>query len=201
MEMQNEHRISINEYHEIERKSGIKYEYSDGRIYDMSGGTFEHSQIILNLKSALNAHLRGKVCQVADSGMKVLLLGSENPTYYPDITVICNPDDYRPGSTAIHYPRLIIEVLSPSTFARDRDEKFDMYHACPTVEEHVMVSSHHQEVEVYLRESAKVWNFVRYSAEDSVRLASVGLTIPMAEIYAQTELLPLGLPEAVFYPY
>jgi Uma2 family endonuclease len=133
--------------------------------------------------------------------MKVLPLGDENPLYYPDITVTCNPDDYKRGSKTIRYPRLIIEVLSPSTFARDRDEKFHVYLTCPTVEEYMMVSSHHQEVEVYHRQSANEWKFIRYASEQAVTLASVELTIPVSEIYAQTEILPLGLPEVVFYPY
>ncbi len=201
MATQHEHWISIEEYHEIERNSEVKYEYSDGRIYAMAGGTFEHSQIALNLGGTLNVHLRGKVCRVFNSDMKVLPLDDENPSYYPDITVTCNPDDYKRGSTAIRSPRLIIEVLSPSTFARDRDEKFDVYLTCPTIEEYVMVSSHHQEVEVYRRESAKTWKNIRYTAGEVVPLASVGLTIPVVEIYTQTEILPLGLPESVFYPY
>jgi len=201
MAIEREHWISLEEYHEIERNSEVKYEYSDGQIYDMSGGTFAHSRIAINLVSILNVHLRGKVCQVANSDIKVLPSGDENPTYYPDVVVTCNPDDYQDDSEAIRSPRLIIEVLSPSTFARDRDEKFDMYLACPTVEEYVMVSSHHQRVEGYRRESANTWAYTEYTTEQAVTLASVEITIPVAEIYAQTDIQPLGLPEAVFYPY
>jgi len=201
MATQEEHWISLEEYHEIERNSEAKYEYSEGRIYEVSGVTFAHSRIALNLLIALDVHLQENVCRVFNSNMKVLPLGGEDPSYYPDITVTCNPDDYEDDSTAIRSPRLVIEVLSPSTFARDRDEKYDAYLACPTVEEYVMVSSHHQEVEVYRRESAKEWAYTQYLAEQVVTLASVGLTIPIAEIYARTELQPLGLPELVFYPY
>jgi len=202
MATQDEHWISLEEYHEIERNSEAKYEYSDGHIYEVSGVTVVDSCITVNLITALGLHLRGNVCRVFGSDMKVLPLGGENPTYRPDITVTCNPDDYQDESTAIRSPRLIIEVLSPSTFGRDRDEKLDMYHACPTVEEYVMVSSHHQEVEVYRRLSAKEWADIQYTTPDAVvTLTSVGLQIPMAEIYAQTDLQPLGLPESVFYPY
>ena len=200
MAIQHDHWISLEEYHEIERNSEIKYEYAEGHIYDMSGGTVEHSRIAINLIIALELHLRDNVCRVFNSDMKVLPLGDENPTYYPDVTVTCNPNDYQDGSTAIRSPRLIIEVLSPSTFARDRDEKFDAYLACPTVEEYVMVSSHHQRVEVYSRKNANTWGYIQYT-DGEVTLVSVELTIPVAEIYAQTEILPLGLPEAVFYPY
>jgi Uma2 family endonuclease len=186
MAIQHEHWVSIEEYHDIERNSDIKYEYSNGRIYAMAGGTFAHSSIALNLGAALKAHLRGKVCQVANSDMHVLPLGDENPTYYPDITVTCNPEDYQDESTAIRSPRLIIEVLSPSTAARDRGEKMRVYKACPSIEEYVMINTRRQEVEIYHRESANEWKNVLYTAEQAVTLASVGLTIPVSEIYTDT---------------
>src|SRR5215813_15472356 len=105
----------------------------------MSGGTSEHSQISLNLTTALKIHLRGKRCRVFNSDMKVLPRDDENPSYFPDITVTCNPDDYKRGSTAIRSPRLIVEVLSPSTYERDRIEKLDAYRDCPSCEEYMMV--------------------------------------------------------------
>jgi Uma2 family endonuclease len=192
MALKREHWISLEEYYEIERSSESKYEYSDGHIYDMSGGTFEHSQIAVNLSAILNAHLYGKVCRVANSDMKVLPLGAENPSYFPDITVTCNPDDYKRGSIAIRSPRLIFEVLSPSTASRDRTEKLRVYQACPSLEEYVMVSSHHQEVEVYHREGEDKWTLTRYRHGQVVILASVDLMLPIAEIYAQTDLPPIA---------
>ena len=190
MTLQYDHWISLEEYHEIERNSDIKYEYSDGHIYDMSGGTFEHSDIALNLSTALKTHLRGKVCKVANSDMKVLPLGDENPSYFPDITVTCNPEDYKRGSTTIRSPRLIIEVLSPSTTYRDRGEKLRVYKACASMEEYVMVSTRRQEIEIYRRVSANKWEDTQYTVEQEVTLASVGLTIPVSEIYADTDVPP-----------
>jgi Uma2 family endonuclease len=188
MAIQRDHWISLEEYHEIERTSEIKYEYSDGRIYDMSGGTFEHSQIALNLGAVLTPHLRGKVCRVANSDMKVLPLGGENPSYLPDVTITCNPEDYKHGSTAIRFPRLIIEVLSPSTAYKDRGEKLRVYQSCPTIEEYVLTSSMRQEIEVYHREAEDKWTLIRYRHGQVVTLASIELTIPVSEIYADTEI-------------
>src|ERR1700694_5330350 len=131
MAIQYEHWISLEEYHEMERTSEFKLEYSNGRVYAMSGGTFNHSQIALNLGAVLTPHLRGKVCRVANSDLKVFPLGDENPSYFPDVTVTCNPDDYRGNSTAIRSPRLIIEVLSPGTAHKDRGEKLLIYQSCP----------------------------------------------------------------------
>jgi Uma2 family endonuclease len=187
MALQRESWISLEEYHEIERTSNIKYEYSDGRLYAMSGGTLEHSRIAGNMYVKLDAHLQGKRCRVYNSDAKVLPLGGENPSYYPDVTVTCEPEDYKHGSTAIRSPHLIIEVLSPSTAYKDRGEKLFVYQSCPSVEEYVMVSTHCQQVEVYHREDAQQWLFRRYTAEQYVTLTSVGLTIPVSEIYASTD--------------
>ena len=201
MVTQHEHWISLEEYHEIEQNSEEKYEYADGRIYQVSGKTCAHCRIAINMVCLLDAHLQDKACRVVSSDMKVLPLGGENPSYFPDASVTCSSDDYQDDSEAIRSPHLIIEVLSPSTFARKRGEKFKAYQACPTVEEYVMVSLHHREVEVYRREGTNMWTFARYMAEDNVQLASVGLTITMAEIYAQTNIQLLELPAAVFYAY
>ncbi len=201
MAIQSEHWISLEEYHEIERNSEVKYEYADGHVYEMSGETFAHSRIVMNIIFKLHAHLQHKTCKVANSSMKVLPLDGENPSYFADVTVTCNPDDYQDYSTTIRSPRLVIEVLSLSTFARDRGEKFKAYLASPTVEEYVMVSSHHQGVEVYRRRSANTWGNIEYRAGEVVTLTSVGLTMSVTEFYAQTEVLPLGLPESVLYAY
>ena len=197
MVVQHEHWISLEEYHEIERNSEVKYEYADGRIYAMAGGNSKHSRIAINMTIALELHLRGKGCRVFNSDMKVLPLGDENPSYFPDVTVTCNSDDYQDDSTAIRSPRLIIEVLSLSTAARDRGEKLLAYKACASVEEYVMISTRRQMIEVYRRVSADKWENTQHTAEQVVTLASVGLTIPVSEIYAGTAIPPLA---SVFSP-
>ena len=184
--------ISLEKYHEIERTSEVKLEYSDGRVYAMSGGTSQHSQIAGNMYIALATHLRGKVCRAFNSDIKVLPLGDENPSYFPDVTVTCKPEDYSYDSTAIRSPRLIIEVLSPSTVSRDRGEKLRVYKACPSMDEYVMISTRCQEVEVYRRESANEWKDVLYNADQHVTLVSIGLTMSAAEIYAQTDVPTLS---------
>lgn len=184
--------ITIEEYHQIEQQnSEVKYEYSDGRVYAMAGGTYNHSSISLNLGAALKAHLRGKVCRVVNSDMHVLPRGDENPSYLPDVTVICNPDDYKGDSTAIRSPRLVFEILSPSTAYRDRGEKLRTYKACSSMQEYALVSTRRCEVEVYRRVSAHEWTNTLYTAEETVQLMSIDLSIPMSEIYADTDIPPL----------
>ena len=189
MAMQSSRWITIEEYHQIEQQnSEVKYEYSDGRVYEMAGGTYNHSSISLNLGSVLKTHLRGKVCRVVNSDMHVLPRGDENPSYLPDITVTCNPDDYQGESTAVRSPHLIIEILSPSTIHRDRGEKLRTYKACPSMQEYVMVSTRRREVEVYRRKSTHEWTNTLYTAEETVWLMSIDLSIPMSEIYVDTDI-------------
>ena len=186
MALQREHWISLEEYHEIERTSEIKYEYIDGHIYAMSGGTFENDQIAINLITALRAHLRGKVCRVASSDMKVLPRGDENPSYYPDVTVTCDPEDYKRGSTAVRSPRLIVEVVSPSTERKDRGRKLRDYRACPSVEEYVIISTRYQQVEIFYR-TGEVWTYRQFIAGQEVTLISMDLTLPMSALYEDTD--------------
>jgi len=187
MAIQREHWISLEEYHEIERNSEVKYEYSNGRIYDMSGGSKKHNRIGFKIAVALELHLGEKECRTYTSDVKVLPLGGENPSYLPDVTVTCDPDDYQDeDSPIIRSPRLIIEVLSPSTYKRDRGEKLQAYQRCASLEEYVMINTRRQEVEVHYRKNAKEWDSRCYTAGDSVVLASVGLTIPVSTIYAGT---------------
>jgi|SRR5436305_1112834 len=185
MALQHEHWISLEEYHEIERTSEIKYEYVDGRIYAMSGGTFENDQIAINLIVALRAHLRGKVCRVASSDMKVLPLGDENPSCYPDVTVTCNPEDYKRGSTVVRSPRLIVEILSRSTRYRDRGRKLRDYQACPSVEEYVIISTQYQRAEIFYR-TGEVWTYRQLTAGQEMTLISVDLTLPVSALYEDT---------------
>jgi len=199
--IQHEHWISLEEYHEIERNSEVRYEYADGHVYERQGETIAHSRVAMNMVAKLHDHLWDKTCDVANSIVKVLPLDGENPSYYPDATVTCNPDDYHDDSMAIRSPHLIVEVLSPLTFARDRGEKLYAYQACKSCEEYVLVSTHHQAIEVYHRESANIWTLTRYMAQDSAQLASIGLIVPVAEIYVQTHIPSLELPASALYAY
>ena len=187
MALQREHWISLEEYHEIERTSEIKYEYIDGRIYAMSGGTTDHATIAGNMFAALKAHLRGKTCKAFNSDAKVQPSEGENPSYYPDVTVTCNPEDYQRGSTALRSPRLIVEVLSPSTEYKDRGRKRRDYQACPSLEEYVIISTRYQEVEILHRQGT-FWEYKQFLAGEEVELVSVDLKIPISSIYEDTDI-------------
>src|SRR5216110_478511 len=192
MAIPHHHWFTVEDYHKIEENNpDRKFEFVDGQIFEMSGGTFEHSQIAVNLTREISTHLRRKACQIVNSDMHVLPSGSDDPSYLPDITVTCNPEDYQRGSKAIRSPRLIVEVLSPSTFRIDRGEKRLAYQACPTMQEYLMVSSQRQEVEVLRRWADGEWKKTVYLANETVQLLSIELSIAMNDIYENTGISPL----------
>lgn len=189
MAVQRQHWISPEEYLEIDRASlDVKYEYIDGHMYAMSGATIDHAQIAMNLIRALGDHLQRGSCRVFSSDVRVQV--AENKYFYPDVTVSCNPEDWQQGNMdIIRYPRLAIEVLSPSTEAHDRRKKSPCYRACPTIQEYVLINTQYQMVEVFRRHTnGKMWLYQQYEPSQGAELASVKLTIPLSDVYRLTDI-------------
>ena len=178
--------MSEAEYFELDEQTfNGKYEYLNGVARLMSGGSGEHDEIAFNIRVALKARSR---CRVAGSDLKVMVGRKANgrPDYvYPDVTVSCDMCDRRRGIKMIRSPRIVIEVLSPSTEKFDRTDKRGAYQAYPTIREIVLVSQFAPYVEVYRREeeNSSQWSHVYYSAGEEMLLASVDARIPIDEIY------------------
>jgi Uma2 family endonuclease len=187
MTISRQHWYTIEEYHKIEEENpDCKFEYIDGEVRIMAGGTYEHMKIAVNLVTILNIHLEDSVCQVVNSDIHVLPTGRDNPSYLPDVTVTCNPEDYHPDAKAIRFPSLIIEVLSQSTELIDRNEKLRAYHTCPSMQEYLIASTQRREIEAYRRREDGEWHKTVYRAEDTIPLVTIGLNIPMNTIYRRT---------------
>ncbi len=178
-------KMSVEEYFKLDESSlESKYEFIDGNVYMLAGGTADHSTINGNILTALKNALRGSQCRIHGSDLKVRL--SEKRFVYPDISVSCDPRD-RGKITVMQYPMLIIETLSPSTEAYNRRKKFSYYCACMSIQEYVLVDTQTQAVEVYRREQEPSWKFSTFEAGDQVELASIGLSIPVTAIYEDIE--------------
>jgi Uma2 family endonuclease len=190
MAVQREHWISPEEYLEIARASlNVKYEYEDGRMYAMSGGTIEHAQIAQNLIGALTAHFKEGPCRAFSSDVRVQV--AEKKYYLPDVVVTCNPEDCQRGVDIIRSPRFVMEVLSPSTETRDRGKKLITYQACPSIQEYVLASTEYQMVEVFRRHvDSKLWLYQQFRPGQTIEFTSLDFTIPMATLYRLT-----GIPE------
>jgi len=172
--------MSVEEYFELEENHpDTRYEYLDGYVYMMSGGSANHAAISGNIYAILRSLLRGSQCRVYNSDMKVRV--SEKQYFHPDVTVSCDP--YDRGTTAvIRSPRLVVEVLSPSTEARDRGRKLQCYLACPTIEEYVLVDARSIRIEIYRKEQKK-WVYEAYEAEDEVEFTTLNMRFSIENAY------------------
>jgi Uma2 family endonuclease len=179
-------KMSIEDYFELDKSSlEIRYEFIDGSVYMLAGGTADHSTINGNLVSALKNALRGGPCRVHTSDLKVRL--SETRYVFPDISVSCDPRD-RGRITVMQTPILIVETLSPSTEAYNRRKKFSYYRACPSIQEYILVDTQEQIVEVYRRDKEPFWKYSAFETGEQVELTSLGISIPVATIYEDVEL-------------
>jgi len=170
----------------VEQDPEHAYEYLDGRVYMMTGGSPDHSIIGSNLNGLLQAFLRGRRCIVYNSDVYVQL--SEQYRVCPDVTVSCDPRD-RGAQEVIRYPTLVGEVLSPTTEARDRGLKSFQYRSCPSIEEYLLISSEFPLVEVFRREKQGFWSLYTLGLGDIIELTSLGLRFPVVELYQNTSFL------------
>ncbi|NEN88645.1 MAG: Uma2 family endonuclease [Okeania sp. SIO3H1] len=174
-------KMTPQEYFDWEEKQPIKYEYMNGRVFAMTGGTIPHNEIALNLATALKIHLRGKGCKVlmADSKLGVSEKGS---FYYPDVMVTCDERDRR-AIKVIYHPCLVVEVLSPGTEAFDRGKKFKNYRRISTLKEYVLIDAREMAVECFRPNENGVWELYNYGEGDEVTLTSVDFSFPIEMLY------------------
>jgi Uma2 family endonuclease len=174
------HTMTVAEYLRLEESDPDHlYEYIDGNVYMMAGGSLDHDMIKSNVQSILRALLRGSQCRVYSSDANVQV--SETRYLHPDVTVTCNPQD-RGKKQMVQSPRLVVEVLSPSTERRDRTSKMKMYRAYPSIEEYMLVNTRFPMVELHRRENGK-WIYNVFDENDEVILSSLGLQFPCSAVY------------------
>ncbi|MEL7509073.1 MAG: Uma2 family endonuclease [Cyanobacteria bacterium J06636_28] len=176
------------EYLEIERVSPIKHEYLQGQIVAMAGASKAHVIITGNLSALLVNHLRGKDCISYAVDMKVRL-PELNYFYYPDLAVTCDDRDRVSDEDFILHPKLIIEVLSDSTEAFDRGDKFSDYKSVAELEEYVLVHQKQVLVERFQRKSDNLWLPQVYRAGEQMELESIGVMYNIEALYENLELL------------
>lgn len=174
--------VSPEVYLEGERVSPIKHEYRKGRIYAMVGAKKPHIVLASNLNIILGNHLDDSPCLVLNSDIKVRL-EEANCYYYPDIAVVCDEREINNTDDFILYPVLVIEVLSKSTEAFDRGDKFTDYQTCPTLQEYVLIHQNQMKIECYRRGDSGIWTERIYEAGDEVEFPSVGFRGSIDSIY------------------
>ncbi len=187
--------MTIDEWRQLEEHShDVKHEYIDGQVYAMAGGSLAHSRVSINVLKALDAVLGRGTCRAYNSDAAARL--SPTRYTYPDATVTCDERD-RPTTKVreIKAPRVIVEVLSDSTEAYDRGEKFGYYRECSTVQEYVLVSTKRQLVEVFRRTQEGWTAYNVYGPGDEIGLISIDVHLSLAALYELTD-----IPEIVEAP-
>lgn len=173
--------MSVEEYLQLDRSSiDTRYEYIDGHVIMMAGGTLDHATISANIISVLRNLLRGSPCRVFTTDARVRI--SETRYVYPDVSVSCDPQD-RGRVDIVQSPRLVVEVLSPSTEATDRGRKLAYYRQCPTVQEYMLINYQYPSVELYRREKNTLWTYHVFEVDDDIELASLGVRFPVTAVY------------------
>ncbi len=174
--------ISEQDYLEREKISETKHEYFDGEIFAMAGASRSHQRIISNLVIDIGTHLKNTPCEVFSSDMKVRA-DKGKKYFYPDVLVSCTKGDG--DSHFEESPRIIVEVLSNSTRKLDKTLKRLVYQSITTLEEYVLIEQDRVEIQVFRR--ADNWQSSYYYIDDDITFTSIGLTLPVLEIYQRVE--------------
>ena len=174
-------RVSPEEFLAWEEKQPEKHEFINGEVYAMVGVTRQHATVAGNMFSAIMQHLQGTSCRVYMADMK-LKLAAANAFFYPDVFVTCAESDHK-AERYMAEPRVIVEVLSESTEAYDRGEKFERYRQFTSLAEYVLVNPVKHKAEIFRRDATGHWVLYEYGGNDPVLIASLELTIESAVLY------------------
>ena len=139
-------------YLEWEKLQNIRHEYVDGHVFAMSGASLTHATVAGNVFVLLRNHLRGGPCRVFTVDVKAKV-SAEGPFFYPDVIVTCDERD-RPSEYFVAHPALIVEVLSPTTAAFDRGQKFGWYRRIESLREYVLVGTAERGVECFRKDAS-----------------------------------------------
>lgn len=186
-------KLTIEEYIELDKQSDERYEYFNGKIFAMAGGSPEHARISGNVFASLLQKLRGSTCEPFNSEIR-LKVPAAPPYRYPDASVVCGPPLFEElqGVKLLVNPVLLIEVLSTTTASYDMGEKFTEYQSIESFREYLVISQMRAHVMRYFRQANGLW--VRHDIlgrDSDMLLESLQLTLPLSEIYERVE-FPAG---------
>ncbi len=185
MEAQKLSNLSYSDYISVEETTGIKHEYHDGMVVAMSGGTLEHALIGGKIFNLVSIHIgeKNKKCIALNSDAKLYIKAS-NKFLYPDAMVVCG-DFEKPKNevSAVMNPTVIIEVLSKSTEAYDRGDKFFFYRQIPSLQEYILIDQYSPLVDIHTKQG-DLWGIERVTGLDSqIAFTSLGIELNLKDIY------------------
>lgn len=183
------HYYTLEEYAALEGVGNARYEYWDGDIVCMSGGSEAHARISGNIYAELHAQLKKRSCTPFNSEIPIKT-PTLPPYRYPDTSVVCGKPLFEKilGIDALTNPVLVVEVLSPHTESVDRKEKFEAYKAVETVREYMLVAQNAPLITHYIRQENGEW--MRFDTADltaTLTLETIGCTLAVSDVYAGIE--------------
>jgi Uma2 family endonuclease len=176
---------SLDEYFEIEKGSNERFEFSDGKIYSMSGVSQQHDQIEWNLSGSFRNKFRRRQCRAFLANMR-LKVPTLPPYRYADGSALCGDAVFEKigGVDVLVNPQLIIEILSDSTEKFDRDLKFKHYKSIESFQEYLLISQESYFVVHYVKHNEKFWLQTEYDKlEEIIEFRTLGCELTLAEIY------------------
>lgn len=154
----------------------------------MAGGSEEHNLIVANLVRELGNQFKGRPCRVYPSDMKVHIAAADVGTY-PDAMVVCGERQFHDGRRdVVTNPTLIVEVLSDSTEADDRGDKFRHYRNLESLQAYLLLSQYRMQAELFLRQPDGTWSLSSYQEPSaSIPLRLIEAELSLAEVYDKVE--------------
>lgn len=199
MSAETKRRYTLDEYLALERESDARLEFWDGEVFVMSGGTLGHERILRNAYDSLVAELGGTRCEVFGSNMQIKVPAAP-PYRYADGSVVCEKVEVERfnGNDLLLNPILVYEVLSPSTEAYDRGDKFTHYKSITSLREYLLIAQHRPHVTHYVKQEDGSWSYTEINGvEGIVDLPSLGVTLKLSDIYRNVEFERSSGPTAV----
>jgi Uma2 family endonuclease len=181
-------RVAREEYLRQERLAPFRSEYYAGHIFAMSGASRPHNRIVTNLSTSLDVQLRDRPCNVYSNDMRVSVRGGQF-YLYPDVVVTCGQERFEDGvfDTLLN-PVVIIEVLSSSTEAYDRGEKFHAYRSIPSLREYVLITQSPRRFEIYRKQDDGSWRYESWAfSMPPLVLQSIDCTLAPDQVYFKVE--------------
>lgn len=186
--------MTVEEYLEFDEKSKIRHEFMDGEVFAMAGATRKHSKIASNIGIELGYQLKGKGCEVHFSDLRIR--SRKKHFVYGDVTIFCGEPEleiYKETEILLN-PKIVVEVLSKSTEARDRGDKAVDYRRLPSLTDYVLVSQKRMFIEHFVRQNDGSWKLFEYSEPvKEINFVSFGCRLLLSDIYFEIKLPQLKL--------
>lgn len=177
-------RFDFGEYVRLEEISTVRHEFLDGMVWAMAGGSPDHARVTANVARLLGIQLSGRPCSVYSSDLRIRVAATGLGTY-PDVTVVCerlelDPEDPK-GHTVLN-PKMIVEVLSPSTEDYDRGEKRDNYEQIPSLQTIALVAHDARRIDVWSRDDEGRWSATTFGPGDTAAVG-LGCRLDLTDVY------------------